>query len=206
MMVRRDKLESFRGAYCVAPGLKYNDLKIGDSVKNLFSYCAVLLLLLGVTAQAEVIQSSDEGFQLKMAVSVPATPEQAYQQFLQIDKWWSPEHTYWGKAENLYLEALAGGCLCEKEGDKSVLHMTVSYVSPGREFRLLGGLGPLQQMGLHGVLTFKFIPVSDNETRIVQTYRVSGYDPNGLSGLAPVVDQVQSEQLERLRLRFETRF
>jgi hypothetical protein len=61
-------------------------------------------------------------------------------------------------------------------------------------------------MGLLGVLTFKFIPVSDNETRIVQTHRVSGYDANGLEGLAPIVDLVQSLQLNRLKARFESRF
>ena len=61
-------------------------------------------------------------------------------------------------------------------------------------------------MGLLGVLRFKFIPVSDNETRIVQTHRVSGYDANGLEGLAPIVDLVQSLQLNRLKARFESRF
>lgn len=154
------------------------------------------------SAQADVLHSSESGFEIKMSVSVPATPEQAYQQFLEIDEWWSPEHTWFGKAENLSLEPRAGGCFCEKEGDQSVLHMTVSYVSPNREVRLLGGLGPLQEMGLHGVLTFKFIPVSDNETTIVQLYRVTGYDPHGLKALAGIVDKVQSHQLQRLANQF----
>lgn len=161
-----------------------------------------LLVCWVLPALGEVMNSSDEGFELKIAMSVPATPEQAYKQFLRVDEWWSSEHSWWGKAENFYLEPKAGGCFCEVDGDKSVMHMTVAFVWPNREIRMLGGLGPLQQMGLNGVLTFKFIPVSDYETRIVQIYRVSGYDPNGLKGLAPVVDQVQTLQMNRLQDRF----
>lgn len=175
-------------------------------MKYLASICVMLLLLLSRVAAAEVLHSAEDGFELKIAISVPATPEQAYKKFVDIGSWWSPEHTWWGKAENLSLNPEAGGCFCEIDGDKSVLHLTVVFVSPNREIRLSGGLGPLQQMGLDGILTFKFIPVSDNETRIVQIYRVSGYDPNGLKGLAPVVDKVQSLQMQRLQDQFTTRF
>ncbi len=175
-------------------------------MKGLSQVSILLLLLLSGQVNSEVIHSSDAGFELKMAVSVPATPEQAYKRFVDIGSWWSGEHTWWGKSANLSLQPKAGGCFCEREGDKSVQHLVVAFVEPGREVRLLGGLGPLQQMGLSGVLTFKFIPVSDNETRIVQIYRVSGYDPNGLKGLAPIVDQVQTLQLNRLRDSFAATF
>lgn len=166
----------------------------------------MLLVLASWQASAEVVHSSEAGFELKMAVSVPATPEQAYKKFVDIGSWWSEEHTWWGRGGNLSLEPRAGGCFCEIDGDKSVLHLTVAFVDPGREIRLLGGLGPLQQLGLGGVLTFKFIPVSDNETRIVQVYRVHGYHPEGLKDLAPIVDQVQSLQLKRLRDSFTATF
>lgn len=170
----------------------------------------LLLLVISLSwltaAQADVVHSSESGFEIKMSVSVPATPEQAYSQFLKIDEWWSADHTWFGKSENLSIEPESGGCFCERADDQSVLHMTVSFVAPNREIRLLGGLGQLQQMGLHGVLTFKFIPVSDNETKIVQIYRVTGYDPNGLKALAPIVDKVQTLQLNRLRDRFKVTF
>ncbi len=161
-------------------------------------------LLILVPSHAEVVHSAPNGFEIKLGVSVPTSPKLAYEQFLKVNEWWSPDHTWWGNAENLSLEAKAGGCFCETEGDNSVLHMTVVFVDPNREIRLSGGLGPLQQMGLHGVLTFKFIPVSDNETRIVQIYRVTGYDPNGLETLAPIVDQVQAVQMSRLQDRFKS--
>ena len=172
----------------------------------MFRVVLLALCLCGLSAaQADVIHAAESGFEIKMSVPVAATPEQAYAQFLRIDEWWSADHTWFGKAENLSIEPRAGGCFCERTDDESVLHMTVAFVAPNREIRLLGGLGPLQQMGLHGVLTFKFIPVSDNETRIVQIYRVTGYDPNGLKALAPIVDKVQTQQLDRLRDRFTAR-
>lgn len=172
-----------------------------------FSWVFALIFVIGSQwALADVVHKAKDGFELKIATSVPATPEQAYKKFVDIGSWWSAEHTWWGKAENLSLEPKAGGCFCEIEGDKSVLHMTVAFVAPNREVRMLGGLGPLQQMGLNGVLTFKFIPVSDNETRVVQIYRVSGYDPNGLEALAPIVDQVQTLQMNRFRDQFAAQF
>ena len=68
---------------------------------------AGILFALSVPVFGEVAHSAKDGFELKAAVSVPATPEQAYNQFLQIDKWWSPDHTYWGKSENLSLDTYA---------------------------------------------------------------------------------------------------
>ncbi|MFT7245728.1 MAG: hypothetical protein ACI82A_003099 [Candidatus Azotimanducaceae bacterium] len=166
----------------------------------------VLACLWVSAATAEVVHSTESGFEIKMSVSVPATPEQAYAQFLRVDEWWAPEHTWFGQSENLSIDPVAGGCFCEMDDGQSVLHMTVAYISPNREVRMQGGLGPLQQMGLHGVLTFKFIPISDNETKIVQLYRVTGYDPHGLKALAPIVDQVQALQLDRLRVLFSPTF
>ena len=80
--------------------------------------------------------------------------------------------------------------------------MTVAYVNPGKAVRLTGGLGPLQQMGVSGTLSFQFVGISDTETMIVQEYRVSGYYSEGLDTLAAVVDQVQTAQLLSLQKRF----
>ncbi len=168
-------------------------------------FVVLILMLFSVSSYADVISSGEGGFHIKMSISVHATPEQAYQQFLEIGQWWDAEHTWWGDAGNLSLDPTAGGCFCEIAGDKSVQHLTVAYVNPGKEIRLLGGLGPLQQLGLQGVLIFKFIPSSDNDTTIVQEYKVSGYDPKGLAYLAPIVDKVQTGQLRNLVSRFTTR-
>ncbi len=183
-----------------------------DYMKKLVEVLGTLSFLIWASmfwssgASAKVVHAAESGFEIKMSVSVGATPEQAYEQFLKVGEWWDPEHTWFGQAKNLSIDPVAGGCFCETEGDKSVLHMTVSYIAPNREIRMVGGLGPLQQMGLQGVLTFKFIPISDNETEIVQIYRVTGYDPQGLKALAPIVDQVQALQLKRLKARFSPSF
>ncbi len=63
--------------------------------------------------------------------------------------------------------------------------MIVSYVDPGTEIRLIGGLGPLQAMAIVGTMSLKFVPIDDDtnvtsppdkkdQTNIVFEYRVSG--------------------------------
>lgn len=162
----------------------------------------VLVLLLSVwslTAYSEVVSKAPNGFYIKSSVLVPVTSEQAYLKFLAVDQWWMEDHTYFGSRDNLSIEPKAGGCFCEKEGGKEVMHMTVSYVNPGKVVRLLGGLGPMQGMGLSGALTFQFEPVDQETSMITQEYRVTGYSPDGLEALADIVDQVQTAQLKQLQ-------
>ena len=65
------------------------------------------------------------------------------------------------------IEAKAGGCFCEKSEEKEVLHMTVSYVEPNKEIRMVGGLGPLQMLGVHGGMSWKFEAIDANTTKIL---------------------------------------
>ena len=163
----------------------------------------IVLTLICFQARSDVVETSAHGFTLKIERSVPVSADVAYQQFLDIGKWWSEEHTWFGKASGLYIEPQAGGCFCEKNGEKSALHMIVSYVDPGREIRLIGGLGPLQRMALDGAMSFKFIPVDDDSstdnkvTNIVFEYKVSGH--SSLESLAGIVNAVQTMQIERLQ-------
>jgi hypothetical protein len=66
-----------------------------------------------------------------------------------------------------------------------------------------GGLGPLQEMPVTGVLTLTFA-AAPGGTRIELTYVVGGYTKDGLSKLAPLVDSVLAEQVKRLRAFVET--
>lgn len=168
----------------------------------------VILLTVGVFAQmimtagrvaAEVLEVSEGGFYMEVTRTVPVTPAVAYGQVLRVGEWWNASHTWFGRAENLMIEPEAGGCFCERSGDRSHLHMLVSHVDPGVQLSLLGGLGPLQAMSVQGVMDWKFEPMPDGTTRIVHSYRVSGYTPAGLTKIAPVVDQVLTEQVDRLR-------
>jgi len=72
--------------------------------------------------------------------------------------------------------------------------MQVVFVDPPRLLRMIGGLGPLQGMGLSGVLEWRMTAV-EGGTRITLWYRAGGYAPDDLGKLAAVVDGVQALQL-----------
>lgn len=158
----------------------------------------VFLALGPVQLWADVINSSEHGFELRIEKTINSDAMTAYRQFIRIGEWWDPEHTWFGKAENLSIEPTAGGCFCEKSDDREVLHMTVSYVDPGKEIRMIGGLGPLQMMGVHGGWSWQFKTLPENRTNIILNYQVVGFLPGGLDSLAEVVNGVQTNQLERL--------
>lgn len=153
---------------------------------------------------AEVAVLKEDFFVVRHTETVAASPEAAWDVLLSPADWWSGEHSFSGDAENFILDARAGGCFCEMlpAGDGrpepgSVRHLEVIFLDPGKAMRLTGALGPLQSEPLNGVLTITFKPV-DGETRILFEYAVGGpsrFDPQTI---APAVDAVIGEQLERL--------
>jgi len=66
-----------------------------------------------------------------------------------------------------------------------------------RTLRAVGGLGPLQDMGVSGVLTFTIAPDASG-AKITMTYRVAGDPGLALDQAAPLVDMVLLEQFQRL--------
>ncbi|KFL37754.1 hypothetical protein N788_00870 [Arenimonas donghaensis DSM 18148 = HO3-R19] len=160
---------------------------------------ALVACLLPLAASAEVVDSGPSGFTLENSAVVDADPDQAWKALVgDVGRWWPADHTWWGDAGKLSIEARAGGCFCERDGDRQARHLEVVFVDPGRTLRLAGGLGPLQGMGLHGALEFRLAPVEGGGTRITLWYRVGGYSPDDLSGFAAVVDRVQAQQLDGL--------
>ncbi len=158
----------------------------------------LLLLLLPFISVSQVIGSDNHGFQLKIEKEVNVDKATAYQQFINVSQWWNADHTWFGNSEELSIEPVVGGCFCEINGDKQAMHMTISYVEPNNEIKMVGGLGPLQMMGLNGGMSWKFDAIDDKRTKITFHYQVSGYVNGGLTKLAPIVDQVQRLQLTRL--------
>ena len=63
--------------------------------------------------------------------------------------------------------------------------------------RLQGGLGPLQELPVTGVLTFTMKAV-EGRTALTLNYRVSGPPDSGLEKWAAAVDRVLGEQAGRL--------
>jgi uncharacterized protein YndB with AHSA1/START domain len=163
---------------------------------------AAIAMLTAGPALAEVKSSTPVGFALESKAVVKAGPAEAYVAAGKLAEWWNPSHTYSGKAENLTFEPRAGGCFCERTADSGTIeHGRIVYAQPGQALRLHGALGPLQASGVTGSLTWTF-KAAPGGTEITQTYVVGGYVPGGAEKLAPLVDQVMTEQLSRLAARF----
>lgn len=161
-------------------------------------WCVALAVAASSSARADVLDSSESGFTLENAASVPVPPAAAWKALVDdVDRWWPRDHTWWGEASRLSIEPRAGGCFCEVEDEREAAHMRVAFVDPAATLRLLGGLGPLQGMGLHGVMEWRLEPLNEG-TRITLRYRAGGYAPDDLTELAPVVDSVQAQQLGAL--------
>ncbi|MDE2405943.1 MAG: SRPBCC family protein [Sphingomonadales bacterium] len=167
-----------------------------------------LALLLASPAHAEVAATSDHGFVTTAQAEVPGkTPYEVWKALLQPGKWWNPVHSWSGDADNLYLDAQAGGCFCEllpppkdaPEGTRrgSIEHARILAAMPPRLMRLTGALGPLQGEALTGTLTITLKPDGAN-THLTWTYVVGGFMRMKVEDIAPIVDKVLAEQAARL--------
>jgi uncharacterized protein YndB with AHSA1/START domain len=147
------------------------------------------------TASAEVKDSAPNGFTIENSQVVPVDAATAWKALVDdVGRWWPKDHTWWGDASKLSIQARAGGCFCEIDGEQQAWHMTVTFVDPGSTLRMTGGLGPLQGMGLDGALEWRFAKAAEG-TKITLWYRAGGYTPDDISKFVPVVDKVQGQQL-----------
>lgn len=166
---------------------------------------AGLSVLTAGQAGADVVDSAGHGFTVRHEVTVDAERSTVYRAAVDsIGSWWSSDHTVSGDAANLYITTGIPGCFCETLGDGAgLVHMVVSFVSPGRLLRLTGGLGPLGLMGVAGNMTLEFDDAAD-ATVVTLQYAVGGYLPGGLDAIASAVDGVLKEALQRLKSFVET--
>ena len=160
---------------------------------------AALALCASAPLAAEVSQVGENGFTVQHGLVTAAEPFLVYRTMTaHIDQWWNPEHSWSGSAANLYMKTGRGGCFCERLPDGGhVEHLRIIYLAPGEEIRFEGGLGPLQTMPVQGRMTWKIGPAASGST-IRFTYQVFGHAEGGLAGIAPAVDGVIGEQLQRL--------
>ena len=157
-------------------------------------------------AGAEVVDAARDGFTVENSEVVPVDADTAWRALVDdVGLWWPADHTWWGDAGKLSIDASAGGCFCEVDGARQARHMVVAFVDPGRTLRMTGGLGPLQGMGLHGALEWRLAAAEGGGTRITLHYRAGGYTPDDLAQFAPVVDRVQGVQLGGLANHLRTR-
>ncbi|HWA01701.1 MAG TPA: ATPase [Caulobacterales bacterium] len=158
-------------------------------------------------ARAEVTSAAPTAFVVTDTADTSASAPQVWQALGRIGAWWSPNHSYSGDPRHhMTLDRRAGGCFCENWSGGSVEHARViaSYEDEGVwTLRLGGALGPLQDMALTGVLTFKIEP-RPSGAHVTLTYRVTGEPGSNLDQIAAPVDSVTMEQLTRLVRYAET--
>jgi uncharacterized protein YndB with AHSA1/START domain len=157
------------------------------------------LLLIASPAAADVITASSNGFEIRRTVPLVVKPENAFQAFVSLPSWWSGEHTYSGKSENLRLTPVPGGCFCEQFPDGGgIEHMRVVYVEPGKRIIMTGALGPLLYQATSGVMDVQ-VKSTAGGSQLTLDYRASGFYNGGAAALAPIVDKVLADQLRRYR-------
>lgn len=163
-----------------------------------------LLPLMAAAVLPAFAQATSNGFVLRHEASINASRAKVYDTLVkQVGFWWNPEHTYSGDAKNLSIDARPGGCFCERLADGGVEHLRVVYVAPREVLRMSGGLGPLQASGLAGSLTWK-LTSTPTGTTVELTYSVGGFIEGGFERIAPAVEAVLWEQLQRLKSFIET--
>lgn len=156
-------------------------------------------VLLTGTAQSEIVSAGPSGFNIRHVVDAPGVPAPTiWAALADVAKWWDPNHTYSGDARNLSLDPVVQGCFCEKLSlYAGVEHARVIYALPAKTLRLSGALGPLQEYGVTGSLTWQIEPAGTG-SRIIMTYSAGGYADRPLADWAPIVDEVLVGQAKRL--------
>lgn len=173
-------------------------------MRSILTSALVAATVFAAPAHAEVEAVGESGFVSRHTVVVEATAEEAWGAIVEPSGWWNGAHSFSGDAENLTLDAHAGGCFCEvlPAGENravpgSVRHMEVLFADPGTAMRLSGALGPLQSEPLGGILTITLKPTGGG-TRILFEYVVGGTMRFDAGQIGPAVDRVIGEQLGRL--------
>lgn len=167
------------------------------------SSLGILVMLSAAPAQSAT-QIGPNGFLVKLDVTINAPAAKVYDAMIgQVGSWWNPEHTYSHDARNLSIDPRPEGCFCEKlPNGGGIEHLRVVYVAPPQVIRFSGALGPLQASGVAGSMTWK-LSGSDN-TQLELSYSVGGFIAGGFEKMAPAVEAMLREQLDRLKLFIET--
>jgi hypothetical protein len=160
---------------------------------------AASLLAVPTSTQAEVVSSSPNGLHVRETIQIVVPTGKAFEAFGRIGGWWNKEHTYSGDSKNLSLSLTPGGCFCERfpEGG-GIEHMRVVWVDPGKRFLMTGSLGPLLFEATSGVMFVTFERIAGG-SKVTIDYRVSGFAEGGADKLAPIVDSVLADQMNRYR-------
>jgi uncharacterized protein YndB with AHSA1/START domain len=153
----------------------------------------VAAFLLPAVALPEVRQAAADSAVVEHHYQIAASPEASWSALVHPELWWPDAHTWSGSHANLQLIAHADGCYCETWGENSVEHGRVLMSLPGKELRIRGSLGPLQDMAVTAVLKIS-LAAKNGGTEAIVTYRMSGDSSQKLDAIAPAVDRALGEQ------------
>jgi uncharacterized protein YndB with AHSA1/START domain len=151
-------------------------------------------------ASAAVVTAEADHMTLAYRIEVAGTPQAVFDRIVAVAGWWGSDHTYSGASRNLSIDPRAGGCWCERWRGGEVQHGRVVYAARGQALRVEAAFGPLQAMAVAGVMSFRLEAdgAAPGTTRVLVRYVVNGTAASGLDRMAPVVDQVFTEQFARL--------
>jgi len=157
------------------------------------------------SVDAEVVAAERNGFITRATVSIGAEPEQVFTRFAEIGRWWNDAHTWSGKATNMSIALAPDGCWCEKLPNGGFIeHGRLIYLDRSKVLRFRAALGPLHEAAALGTMTVTFEPEQGGKTKLTLTYAAMLFQPGqGAAPLAPLVDQVMKEQVDRLKASFE---
>jgi uncharacterized protein YndB with AHSA1/START domain len=180
-------------------------MMFGAAIIRRYSLGTLALVMLSGTPAQSAPQVTSTGFLVKLEANINAPPAKVYEALVgQVGSWWNPEHTYSHDAKNLSIDARPGGCFCEKlPNGGGIEHLRVVYVAPPQVVRFSGALGPLQATGVAGSMTWK-LTGGPNSTRLELSYSVGGFIMGGFEKIAPAVEAMLREQVDRLKLFVET--
>jgi hypothetical protein len=120
-------------------------------------FCAATFVMPAL-AHAATSEVSPASFLVVLQQEVHARPDDVFSDIGKVEKWWNKDHSYSHDTANLSLQLTPGGCFCERWDGNAIVHATVIAVRKDTQVRLQGGLGPLQDLAVTGILTFTMAP------------------------------------------------
>ncbi|RIJ23531.1 hypothetical protein D1224_04515 [Henriciella barbarensis] len=163
------------------------------------SACLIAAAIVCLPASAEVVMATADHYTLRHEAVSKLSVEEIWERLIQPDTWWHPDHTYSGDAEHLWLNPNAGGPWMESWEGNVVEHGRVLSILENRMLRLDAPFGPLQGLGVQVVWTITLeADVESGNTKIVFDEVANGSSQSDLAQIAPAVDIVKQQAIERL--------
>jgi uncharacterized protein YndB with AHSA1/START domain len=164
-----------------------------------FLIAMIATLTAAPPASADVISAAPGSLVVRTIVEVTAAPDAVYDALTaRVGEWWSATQTWSGNAQNLSIDARAGGCFCEKlSNGGTVQHMQVVWAERGTLLRMSGAPGPLQENAVIATMSWRLTKI-DTGTRLEFTFAASGHTPIGFDKMASPADQAFAVLVNRL--------